>query len=244
MLSLISIAILSYLAGAIPTSIILSKLLRGIDIRDYGSGNAGGTNTIRILGWKIGTAVILVDVGKGVLATLLVSRLRIDSVPLTPDMLQIIAGSCAIIGHIWTLFAGFRGGKGVATGAGMLFSLYPVAGLICLVIFASLLLLVRIVSVSSMVTAISLPIVILIMNKFMNYSISNELLYFSIFAAALIVCTHRSNIKRLIKGEELPFKRINYDNRNLQSNFNPEDAQSDTKKSRSQDDSGLKKVSS
>lgn len=197
---------LSYLAGSIPTSIILSKLLRGIDIRDHGSGNAGGTNTIRILGWKIGIAVIMVDVGKGVLATLLVSRLRIDAVPLSPDMLQIIAGSCAIIGHIWTVFAGFRGGKGVATGAGMLFSLYPVAGLICLVIFACLLLPVRIVSVSSMVTAISLPIVILVMNRFMEYTISNELLYFSIFAAALIVYTHRSNIKRLLKGEEKPFK--------------------------------------
>jgi glycerol-3-phosphate acyltransferase PlsY len=204
MLSLISIIILGYLAGSIPTSIILSKLLRGIDIRDYGSGNAGGTNSIRVLGWKIGTAVIIVDVAKGVLATLLVSRLRIDPVPLTLDMLQIIAGSCAIIGHIWTVFAGFRGGKGVATGAGMLFSLYPVAGLICLAIFAALLLLVRIVSVSSMVTAVSLPIVILIMNRFMKYSISNELFYFSIFAAVLIVYTHRSNIKRLLKGEEKP----------------------------------------
>ena len=208
MLSIISIIILGYLAGSIPTSIILSKLLRGIDIRDHGSGNAGATNTIRILGWKIGIAVIIVDVGKGVLATLLVSQLRIDPVPLSPDMLQIIAGSCAIIGHIWTVFAGFRGGKGVATGAGMLFSLYPVAGLICLVIFAGLLLLVRIVSVCSMVTAVSLPIVILIMNKFMKYSISNELLYFSILAAALIIYTHRSNIKRLLKGEEKPFKRF------------------------------------
>ena len=212
MLSLISIIILSYLAGAIPTSIILSKLLRGIDIRDYGSGNAGGTNAIRILGWKIGAVVIIVDVGKGVLATLLVSRLRIDPLPLSADMLQIIAGSCAIIGHIWTVFAGFRGGKGVATGAGMLFSLYPVAGLVCLVIFVGLLLLVRIVSVSSMVTAISLPIVILVMNRFMNYSISNELWYFSIFAAVLIVYTHRSNIKRLLSGEEKPFKRIGYKN--------------------------------
>jgi glycerol-3-phosphate acyltransferase PlsY len=236
MLSLISMVILGYLAGAIPTSIILSKLLRGIDIRDYGSGNAGGTNTVRILGWKIGTAVIIVDVGKGVLATLLVSRLRIDPVPLTPDMLQIIAGSCAIIGHIWTLFAGFSGGKGVATGAGMLFSLYPAAGLICLVIFVGLLLPVRIVSVCSVVTAISLPIVILIMNKFMNYSVSNELLYFSMFAAALIVFTHRSNIKRLIKGEEKPFKRINRDNRDLQSNCSREDTRSDAKKSRGQDD--------
>ena len=210
MLSLISIILLSYLAGSIPTSIILSKWLRGIDIRDYGSGNAGGTNTIRILGWRIGVVVILVDVGKGVLAALLVSRLRIDPVFLTPDMLQIIAGACAIIGHIWTVFAQFRGGKGVGTGAGMLFSLYPAAGLICLVIFAAVLLIVRIVSVGSMAAAVSLPIVILLMKRLMNYSISNELLYFSIFAAALIIYTHRSNIKRLLKGEEKRFKRIGH----------------------------------
>ncbi|UCH98528.1 MAG: glycerol-3-phosphate 1-O-acyltransferase PlsY [Candidatus Aminicenantes bacterium] len=208
MLSLISIIILSYLAGSIPTSIILSKLLRGIDIRDYGSGNAGGANAIRVLGWKIGSVVILVDVGKGVLATLLVSRLRFDPVPLTPDTVQIIAGTCAIIGHIWTVFAQFRGGKGVGTGAGMLFSLYPMAGLICLAIFVSVLLTVRIVSVSSMTAAIALPIVILIMRRLMNYSISDELLYFSIFAAVLVVFTHRSNIRRLLKGEEKRFKRI------------------------------------
>jgi len=200
--------ILSYLAGSIPSSIILSKLLRGIDIRDYGSGNAGGTNTVRILGWKIGIAVIIMDVGKGVLATLLVSRLRIDPLPLTPDMAQIIAGSCAIIGHIWTVFARFKGGKGVGTGAGMLFSLYPTAGLICLAVFASVLLIARIVSISSMAAAVSLPIVIMIMKKFMEYPVSDELLYFSILAALLIVYTHRGNIKRLLKGEEKRFTRI------------------------------------
>jgi glycerol-3-phosphate acyltransferase PlsY len=151
---------------------------------------------------------VMVDVGKGVLATLLVSRLRIDPVPLTPDMVQIIAGSCAIIGHIWTVFARFKGGKGVGTAAGMLFSLYPAAGLICLAIFAGVVLTLRIVSVGSMAASISLPIIILIMKKFLNYSISDELLYFSIFAAALIVYTHRSNIKRLLKGEEKRFKKI------------------------------------
>lgn len=214
MLSLISIMILSYLAGSIPTSIILSGLLRGIDIRDCGSGNAGGTNAVRILGWKIGAVVILVDVGKGVLATLLISQLRIDPLPpfltLTPGMVQIIAGTCAVIGHIWTVFARFRGGKGVGTGAGMLFSLYPAAGLICLAVFAGVFSILRIVSVGSMAAAISLPIVILVMKGLMNYPVSNELLYFSIFAAVLIVYTHRSNIKRLLKGEEKPFKRTGH----------------------------------
>lgn len=210
MLSLIAIFMLSYLAGSIPTSIISSKLFRGIDIRNYGSGNAGGTNTIRVLGWKFGIAVIIVDVGKGVLATLLISQLRIDPILVfSPDMVQIFAGSCAISGHIWPVFARFKGGKGVGTGGGMLFSLYPAAGFVCLVIFACILLTVRIVSVSSIAAAISLPIVILAMKKFMDYPISNELFYFSILAAILIIYTHRSNIKRLIHGEEKRFTRIN-----------------------------------
>ncbi|MCU0289743.1 MAG: glycerol-3-phosphate 1-O-acyltransferase PlsY [Acidobacteria bacterium] len=210
MLSLIAIIILSYLLGSIPTSIILSKLFRGIDIRDYGSGNAGGTNAIRVLGWPIGIVVITVDVGKGILATLLISRLRIDPVPLTLDMLQIIAGSCAIIGHIWTIFAKFKGGKGVSTGGGMLISLYPAVGFICLVIFAVVFLAVRIVSVSSIAAAVSLPIIILTLKGFLNYSISNELLYFSIIAAILLIYTHRSNIKRLLKGEEKKFTRFHH----------------------------------
>ncbi|HLP47248.1 MAG TPA: glycerol-3-phosphate 1-O-acyltransferase PlsY [Candidatus Kapabacteria bacterium] len=208
MLSLIVIIMLSYLAGSIPTSIILSKLLRGIDIRDYGSGNAGGTNAIRVLGWKIGMAVIIVDIGKGVLATLLISRLRIDPIPLTTDLMQIIAGSCAIVGHIWTVFAQFKGGKGVSTGGGMLLSLYPAVGLICLTVFACVFLLIRIVSVSSIAAAVTLPLVILMLKRFMDYSVSNELLYFSLIAAGLIVYTHRHNLKRLLKGEEKPFARL------------------------------------
>lgn len=210
MLSIITIIFLSYLAGSIPTSIIMSKLTRGIDIRDYGSGNAGATNAIRVLGWKIGIIVIIVDVGKGILATLLISKLRIDPVPISYNLVQIIAGLSAVLGHIWTIFAGFKGGKGVGTAAGMLFSLYPLAGIICLLVFAIVLLGGRYVSVASMCAAISLPIVILLLNKFFNYSISNELFYFAIFMAALIVFTHRSNIKRLIKGEENRIKKISF----------------------------------
>ena len=99
MLTIIVIIILSYLAGSIPTSIIFSKLLRGIDIRDHGSGNAGGTNAIRVLGWKIGGTVMIIDIGKGVLATLVISQIRIDPISLNPDLIQIIAGLSAILGQ-------------------------------------------------------------------------------------------------------------------------------------------------
>ncbi len=210
MLSLILIILLSYLAGSIPTSIIMSKLTRGIDIREHGSGNAGATNVIRVLGWKIGIVVIIVDVGKGVLATLLISKLRIDQAPISDNLVQIIAGLSAVLGHIWTIFAGFKGGKGVGTAAGMLFSLYPIAGLICLIIFGTVLLTGRYVSVASMSAAVSLPIVILILNNFFKYSITKELFCFAILMALLIVFTHRSNIKRLVKGEENRIKKISF----------------------------------
>ena len=210
MISLILIIFLSYLAGSIPTSIIMSKLTRGIDIRDYGSGNAGATNVIRVLGWKIGIVVIIVDVGKGVLATLLISKLWIDPIPVSHNLVQIFAGLSAVLGHIWTIFAGFKGGKGVGTAAGMLFSLYPIAGIICLIIFGMVLLTARYVSVASMTAAVSLPIVIFILNKFFKYSISIELFYFAIFMAVLIVFTHRSNIKRLLQGKENRIKKISF----------------------------------
>lgn len=210
MLPLIAIIFLSYLAGSIPTSIIMSKLTRGIDIRDYGSGNAGATNAIRVLGWKIGLVVIIVDVGKGILATLLISQIGREQVPLHHNLVQIIAGISAVLGHIWTIFAGFKGGKGVGTAAGMLFSLYPLAGVICLLIFAVVLFTARYVSVASMTAAVSLPIVSLILKHFFDYEISNELIYFSIFMAILIVFTHRSNIKRLLRGEENRIKQIRF----------------------------------
>ena len=200
MLTIISIIVLSYLAGSIPTSIICSKLFKGIDIRDYGSGNAGGTNAMRVLGWKIGLFVMLIDVAKGVFATLVISQIRIDPVNLSPNVIQIIAGMSAIFGHIWTIFAGFKGGKGVGTAAGMLFALYPIAGVVCVAIFATVLLTTKYVSLSSMSAAVSFPIVVLLFKNWRGYS--GELIYFAVFIAILIVFTHRSNIKRLLRGEE------------------------------------------
>ena len=207
MVTLLVILFLSYLAGSIPTSIILSKTTRGIDIRNHGSGNAGASNAIRVLGWKIGSIVILVDVGKGILATTVISRIRIDPVILSPATLAILAGSLAIIGHIWTVFAGFKGGKGVATGGGMVFSLYPLAASLCLIIFVSVLVIFRIVSLASISAALSLPVIILMLKSFFNYPVPDELLVFSFLAAILILFTHRNNIGRLIRGEEKRFRK-------------------------------------
>lgn len=205
MLTLIVVIVLSYLVGSIPTSIIVGKVLRGIDIREHGSGNAGGTNVFRVLGWKPGVFVMLVDAFKGFAATFWISRIAISGVPADFEVVQIVAGCAAVFGHIWTVFARFRGGKGVGTAAGMLLALYPVALLICLGIFIIVVLTTRIVSVSSMTAAVSLPIILSIFRYGLDRPVATPLYIFSFFAAALIVFTHRSNIKRLLNGTENRF---------------------------------------
>jgi acyl phosphate:glycerol-3-phosphate acyltransferase len=195
------IVLLSYLAGSIPTSIIIGRLFFGKDPRAHGSGNAGGTNAFRIFGWKGGIPTMVVDVGKGVLATLLISRL--PAPPAIPrEVVQIIAGSAAVVGHIWTVFAGFRGGKGVGTAAGMVASLYPLALLFCLPVFAVVLVIFGYVSVASMAAAASFPFLLLLIDKTGIQKVSPILFWLSIPLAALIVFTHRSNIRRLAAGTE------------------------------------------
>jgi glycerol-3-phosphate acyltransferase PlsY len=201
------IAALSYLAGSIPTSIIVGRLFFGKDPRAGGSGNAGGTNAIRLFGWKGGIPTIIVDVGKGVLATLLISRL--PAPPAIPrEALQIIAGCSAVIGHIWTVFAGFRGGKGVGTAAGMAASLYPLALLFCLPVFGLALVIGGYVSIASMAAAISFPFVLLLIGATGIQEVSPILFWFSVPLALLILFTHRSNIRRLIAGTENRFTKV------------------------------------
>jgi len=205
MLSLLVIVVLSYIIGSFPTSIIVGKLLKGIDIREHGSGNAGGTNVFRVLGPGPGIFVMLFDAFKGFAATFWVSRIVLDSVPLDAGMVMILAGVGAIVGHIWTVFAHFRGGKGVGTAAGMLLALFPKALLVCLLVFFVVLFVSKIVSLSSMSAAITLPITLSVFKFALNMPVANSLYVFSFIAAALIVFTHRSNIKRLLNGTENRF---------------------------------------
>ncbi|RMF67874.1 MAG: glycerol-3-phosphate 1-O-acyltransferase [Calditrichaeota bacterium] len=207
MYSLIVIVLLSYLVGSFPTSVVLGRLTRRIDIREFGSKNAGGTNAFRVLGWQAGLIVALVDVGKGVLAALLISKIRIDPVVLEPDLVRLIAGTAAVIGHIWTVLAKFKGGKGVATAGGVLIAIFPWAALICFLIFISLVLTTRYVSVGSLSAALSLPFILLVMDHLPGRSVSNSLILFSLFLGALIFYTHRSNIRRLLNGTENRFRK-------------------------------------
>ena len=194
--------VLAYFLGSIPTAIWAGKVFRGIDIREHGSGNAGAANAIRVLGWKTGVPVLIVDMIKGWLSAMLplfFSLAEPDSALITN--LQIGTGVTAIIGHIFPLFAGFRGGKGVATVSGVLLAIHPLLTLSCLGIFLIVILITRIVSVSSMSAGIAFPI--LLFTVFETPSLFFKL--FSVFVAVALLITHRNNIRRLLKNEEKKF---------------------------------------
>ncbi len=205
--------LISYVIGSIPTSIIATKLSKAGDIRKFGSGNAGGTNVLRMLGWKIGLAVILFDLFKGVIASYYVPQIFWDPNPLpfhnaTPfadyTVVQIICGIGAVSGHIWTLFAGFKGGKGVATGAGMVLGLAPVEFAVAMTVFALVFLASRYVSLGSISAALAIPVTMFLRENVFLVDIRgyHTLVYFAIGVSLLIVFTHRENIKRLLAGTE------------------------------------------
>ncbi len=205
------IILISYLLGSIPTSIILSKVFGGIDIREHGSGNAGGTNVVRVLGWKIGIFVMIIDVLKGTVATAWVSQMQLinsNTVSIfDPFMLSVICGIAAIIGHVWTIFAKFRGGKGVATGMGMMIALSPTDISVGVIIFIIIVSLTKYVSVGSMFGVASIVLSIFIRKNIFNAEIQGyEILLWSTSLISLfIIYTHRANIKRLLSGTENKF---------------------------------------
>lgn len=197
---LIVLTLLSaYLLGSVATAVWVGKKFHSIDVREHGSGNAGATNVIRVLGWKTGVPVLLIDVLKGWLAAMLpvfFSLARQDTALLTN--LQILAGVAAVLGHIFPVFAGFRGGKGVATIFGVLLAIHPLLTLSCIGVFLSVLLITGYVSISSMSAGIAFPV-------FLFLFFDTPSVYFKVFSlvvAAAILITHRKNISRLWKGEE------------------------------------------
>ena len=207
-LQLIILLFLSYLTGSIPTSIILGKIIKGIDIREHGSGNAGGTNVFRVLGWKPAIIVVIIDVFKGWLPTAIYSTIIFNGLPISDiGVLQILCGFAAVLGHTYTIFAGFRGGKGIGTLAGMLIALYPIAFPLCLLAFVVTLILTGYVSLSSIMATISLPIFLMILPLFGIEQSSLSLLIFALLVPWFAIFTHRSNIVRLREGTENRFEK-------------------------------------
>lgn len=191
--------IVAYLIGSIPTAVWTSKYFFGIDIRDYGSGNAGATNTYRVLGAKWGTFVMIVDMLKALLAVKLAFFLPYESQgEFYLINMQLGLGLSAVLGHIFPVWAEFRGGKGVATLFGMVLGIQPNVAICCVGVFALVLYLTRWVSLSSILASIALPVFILFIYN------EPEPLYriFAITVAMLVLLTHQKNIGRILKGNE------------------------------------------
>lgn len=191
--------IVAYLIGSVPTSVWVSKSFFNIDIRDYGSGNAGATNTYRVLGSKWGTLVMVVDMLKGVIAVklaLLLPEYADSEVNL--QNLQTGLGLAAVVGHIFPIWADFRGGKGVATLFGLVLGISPWTALSCVGIFSLVLYLTRFVSLSSILASIAFPFFILVI-----FNVENPVYrVFAIAVALMVLLTHQKNIGRLLRGNE------------------------------------------
>ncbi len=192
----------AYALGSIATSVWLGKLFHGIDVREHGSGNAGATNTIRVLGWWTGIPVLIIDIAKGWLATSLPVFLELAE-PGSVNLIniQILTGLIAITGHVFPVFAGFKGGKGVATTFGVFLALNPLVTSSCFLVFIVVLLITGYVSASSISAGISFPVFLL------TFFDTPSLIYkiFSVLIALAIIFTHRQNIFRLRQGEEKRF---------------------------------------
>jgi glycerol-3-phosphate acyltransferase PlsY len=191
--------ILAYLLGSIPTSLIISRTQFNIDIRDYGSGNAGATNTFRVLGSRWGSIVMFLDVLKGILAVKLALLLPfyMDN-EFARTNFQIGLGLAAVLGHIFPIWADFRGGKGVATLFGLIIAISPFTALGCVGVFLLVLFLTRFVSLSSILASMAFPVFILVI-----FNVENDAYrIFAIAVALLVVLTHQKNIGRLLSGSE------------------------------------------
>jgi acyl phosphate:glycerol-3-phosphate acyltransferase len=205
--------VLAYLIGSIPTSVWVSQYFFEIDIRDYGSGNAGATNTYRVLGPTWGTLVMIVDMLKGIAAVKLALLLPYYSDNETSFLnLQIGLGLAAVIGHIFPIWADFRGGKGVATLFGLVLGISPWTALGCIGVFLVVLYLTRFVSLSSILASIAFPVFILLI-----FNVGNDTYrIFAIAVALMVLLTHQKNIGRLLKGSESKVPILKYRDRRRQ----------------------------
>lgn len=194
----------SYLVGGAPTAILFGKLLRGIDVREFGSRNAGATNVWRVLGAGPAITVLLIDAAKGVGAVLIVSRLA-AAAPLPLDTLQVLCGLMAIVGHVWTPYARFRGGKGVGTAAGVFGALAPIALATALAVFIVVVSTTRYISAGSISAAVTIPLTMAVQYFVAPASMPLATLAIGCVVGVLVVVKHRPNISRIMNGTENRF---------------------------------------
>ena len=216
MIELVILLLSSYITGSFPTSIVMTRLIKNIDIREHGSGNAGATNVFRVLGWKYAIIVLAFDIFKGWLPTAVYATIIFQKLPV-PDqgLVQILCGFAAVIGHIVPIFTRFKGGKGVGSLIGVLLALYPLVFPLCLLIGVAVITTTGYVSLGSIAAAIALPIIILVLPRLGLINPNLSLVVFSLLVPWLIIFTHRTNISRIRNGTENRFeKAIIFKNKN------------------------------
>lgn len=211
------ILVLSYILGSIPTGVWISRAFFGFDIREKGSGNMGSTNIFRVLGWKWGMIVQVVDILKGLSAVLFVSHLFGGEMPFnnrTPfedeTVIKLIAGAAAVLGHIFSMFVNFRGGKGINTAAGMLVALAPVDVGIAAACFFIAVTISGYISLGSIIAAIAIPVAMIFRYNILHDNIPgyHTIVYFAAAIALVVIYTHRANIRRLASGTENRFSKL------------------------------------
>ena len=201
-IEIILFVLLAYITGAFPSAVWVGKTFYKIDVREYGSGNAGATNTFRVLGKGAGIPVLFMDIFKGWLAVYYVHFIS-NVTELSPELFfenQLAFGIAAVIGHLFPVYTGFRGGKGIATLLGLLVGLNPIAAITSIVVFIIVFLISKYVSLASILSSVAFPVVVFFILDQKDVNSSLEL--FSVFVPILTLITHQKNIERLIRGKE------------------------------------------
>ena len=201
--SFIVATILAYLLGSIPTAVWIGKRYYGVDVRDYESGNAGATNTFRVLGKKAGIIVLIIDILKGFLAVYITQLVAQSLGSERINIVKIVAGASAVLGHVFPLFAEFRGGKGVATVFGAVIGINPLASFIAVLIFVLVLLITKYVSLGSLIGGISFPLTVFLIQHNNEEIFTLSMQIFSIAVVVMLFYTHRTNIRRLYQAKRI-----------------------------------------
>lgn len=216
-IKLVLIALASYIIGSFPTAVVISKLFFGFDIREKGSGNMGSTNAFRVLGWKWGVVTQLVDILKGFVAVVFLVNIfghgiSFPSINMFEDItvVRLIAGITAVIGHIWSVFVSFRGGKGINTAAGMLIGIAPVDVGIAILFFILAVIFSGYISLGSITASVVFPSSIFVRYNLFGIDIEGylTLIYFALGLMLLLIFQHRTNIIRLVAGNENRFHKL------------------------------------
>ena len=195
--------LLAYLTGAFPSAVWVGKIFYKIDVREFGSGNAGATNTFRVFGKKAGIPVLIMDIFKGWICVNYISFLT--NIPQSAEAvfeIQLAFGIAAVIGHLFPIYTGFRGGKGIATLLGLLIGLHAVAALYSILVFVIVFLISKYVSLGSIIASVAFPILVILILGSTNVSLN----LFAFFVPILSLITHQKNIERLLRGEETKVK--------------------------------------